>query len=66
MSIIVLVLGGVISNEIISPAFSWGGVLSLIIASMRYWSDANDLFKVIILALALGILIWFAVKKFGK
>ena len=61
-----IIVGGFVANEIISPSFSWGGVLSLLIASMRYWGDANDLFKVIILAMALGVLIWFAVKKFGK
>ena len=66
LSIISLGLGSFFVNPILGPAFSWGGVLSLIIASMRYWSDANDLFRVIILGLALGILIWVAVKKFGK
>ena len=66
LSIISLALGSFFANPILGPAFSWGGVLSLIIASMRYWSDANDLFRVIILGLALGILIWVAVKKFSK
>jgi hypothetical protein len=51
-------------NAVISQALSLGGVLSFIIASMRYWSSANDLIKVIILALALGILAWVAMKKF--
>ncbi len=66
LSAIVLVLSAVLKNEILALAFSWGGVLCLIIASMRYWSDANDLFRVLILALALGLLIWVAIKKFGK
>ena len=66
LGVAALIFGGVISNEILAPAFSWGGVFSLVIASGRYWSDANDLFKVIILALALILLIWFAIKKFGK
>jgi hypothetical protein len=52
------------SNILISIALSLAGVLSFIIASMRYWSSADDLIKVIILAIALGILIWVAVKKF--
>jgi hypothetical protein len=66
LSIISLAVGTFVANPILGPAFSWGGVLSLIIASIRYWSDANDLFRVIILALALGILIWVAVKRFEK
>jgi len=54
-------LGG---NVVISVALSLAGVLSFIIASMRYWSSADDLIKVIILAIALSILIWVALKKF--
>lgn len=66
LSVLSLIAGGFISISILSIAFAWGGVLSLIIASMRYWSQADNLAKVIILALALGILIWLAVKKFNK
>ena len=61
-----LLLGSMFVNPILGPAFSWGGVLSFVIASMRYWSDANDLFRVIILALALGLLVWVAIKKFNN
>ena len=53
-------------NEVISDGFALGGVLSFIIASMRYWSSADDLFRVIILAIALGLLIWIAWKKFSE
>lgn len=51
-------------NMLVSTALSLAGVLSFIIASMRYWSSADDLIKVIILAIALAILVWVAVKKF--
>ena len=51
-------------NAVVSVALSLAGVLSFIIASMRYWSSADDLIKVIILAIALGILVSVAVKKF--
>lgn len=66
LGIISLIAAGFLTISILSAAFAWGGVLSLIIASMRYWSQADNLAKVIILALALGILIWLAVKKFNK
>jgi hypothetical protein len=56
-------LGG---NAVISIALSLAGVLSFIIASMRYWSSADDLIKVIILAIALLVLFWVAFKKFGN
>jgi hypothetical protein len=63
---VISVVGGVLaSNIVLSLAFSWGGVLSLFIASVRYWSDANNILKVLILAVALGSLIWTAVKKFA-
>ncbi|MDR3519456.1 MAG: hypothetical protein P4L63_01025 [Candidatus Pacebacteria bacterium] len=52
------------SNLVIGIALSLAGVLSFIIASMRYWGSADDLIKVIILAIALAILFWVAVKKF--
>ena len=51
-------------NILVSTALSIAGVLSFVIASMRYWGSADDLIKVIILAIALAILIWVAVKKF--
>jgi len=53
-------------NIVVGIALSLAGVLSFVIASMRYWSSADDLIKVIILAIALAILIWLAIKKFGN
>ena len=52
------------TNMLISIALSFAGVLSFVIASMRYWSSADDLIKVIILGIALAILVWVAIKKF--
>ncbi len=47
----------------VSLGLSLGGVLSLIVGSMRYWSDMNDYLRVIILGLALATLIALGVKK---
>lgn len=66
LGVLSLVLGAVLANTLLILAFSWGGVLSLVIASVRYWSDADNLIKVLILGAALGALIWIAVRKFGK
>lgn len=66
LGVVSLIAGGFISISILSIAFAWSGVISLIIASMRYWSQADNLAKVVILAIALGILIWLAIKKFNK
>lgn len=50
--------------EAISLGLSFGGVLALVIGSIRYWSDMDDILRVIILGLALIALIWIAYKKF--
>lgn len=50
--------------ETISLALSFGGVLALIIGSIRYWSDMNDILRVVILGVALVALIFVAWKKF--
>ncbi len=59
-----IIVGALFDHEVLSPAFSWAGALSLFIASVRYWSDANNVVKVLILFAALGALVWIAIKKF--
>ena len=51
-------------NSVISTGLSYAGVLSFLIASIRYWGSADNLIKVIILALALALLITVAYRKF--
>ncbi len=51
-------------GQAVSVGLSFGGVLSLVIASMRYWSEAGNMLRVVILAIALIALIWVGVKKF--
>jgi len=62
---IVVALGNFLTmNSVIASGLSLAGVLSFIIASMRYWGSANDGIRVLILAIALGLLFWVAIKKF--
>ncbi|MBX4200017.1 hypothetical protein KW790_00945 [Candidatus Parcubacteria bacterium] len=51
-------------NDVISQGLALAGVLSFVIASLRYWSAANDLIRVVILLIALALLFWVAMKKF--
>ena len=51
-------------NMAVSLGLSFGGVLSFIIASIRYWSAMQEYLRVTILALALVALITLAIKKF--
>ena len=64
-AISVLIGNFVGSNEVITNGLSLAGVLSFVIASTRYWGSANDLVRVVILAIALALLFWIAYKKFN-
>src|SRR6185369_7009050 len=63
---IALLLGSVFLSgaEAVSLGLSFGGVLALIVGSVRYWSDMNDFLRVILLGIALAGLIYVAWKKF--
>jgi hypothetical protein len=54
-----------LGNLVIAYGLALGGVLSFLIASVSYWSSANDIIKLIILALALAALIFLAAKKYA-
>ena len=64
LSVIVLVVGVVIPVEALSIGFAGAGLISLVIATFEYWSDANNILRLLILILALAFLIWIAVRKF--
>jgi hypothetical protein len=61
-----IALGVWLKNSILKFASMWGGVVSLLIASMRYWSSAGAFLKVVVLAIALAGLVTLAVKKFSS
>lgn len=63
--VLVLVAGVIVSHLVLSPALAWGGILSLCIAALRYWSFAGGALKVLLLACALAGLCWVAIKKFS-
>ena len=50
----------------VSAGLSYGGVLSFIIASIRYWGEAGDLVRLAVVGLALIALIVIGVKKFKE
>lgn len=70
---IVLIIAGIISivtgfivgqSEAVSLGLSFGGIVSLIIGTVRYWSDMDDYLRFIILGIALATLIYIGIKKF--
>lgn len=65
----IVLLGGSVflaGAEAVSLGLSFGGVLALIIGSTTYWSDMDDILRVVILGFALAALIFVAWKKFRE
>lgn len=70
---IILIIAGMVSiiigfligqSDTVSLGLSFGGLLSLIIGTIRYWSAMDDYLRFIILGAALAVLIWIGIKKF--
>jgi hypothetical protein len=62
--LIAVFLGGVVLKlESVSSGIMGGGVLSVIYGIIRYWSDAPDILRFIILGVILAVLIWIGYKK---
>jgi hypothetical protein len=51
-------------SSLIAQALSLAGVLALIIGSLSYWSDMNDILRLLVLGVALVTILYFAWKKF--
>jgi hypothetical protein len=64
LGVLSLVAGFFISSSAaVSLGLSLGGVLALVVGSVRYWSDMNDYLRVAVLAVALVILVIIGVKR---
>ena len=67
LGVLSIIISFLIANTVVvSMGLSLGGVLSFVVASIRYWQFASEYLQVIILGLALAVLIWLGVKKFGE
>ncbi|MDE1874476.1 MAG: hypothetical protein KGI79_00390 [Patescibacteria group bacterium] len=67
VGVIMIALGSFVGGgEVVKTSLSFAGSLSLVVASFRYWSSAQDWLKVVILGVALAALLWLAVKKFAR
>ncbi len=65
LGLLAIIAGVLIKGiDVLSLSLSLGGVLSFIIASMRFWSLAGNVLKVGILGVALAALVVLAIKKF--
>ena len=52
--------------EAVALGFSLAGIISLIIGTIRYWSDMDERLRVIVLGIALIALVWIGIKKFNN
>lgn len=50
--------------EAVALGFSFAGILSLIIGTVRYWNSMDERLRVIVLGFALAALVWVGIKKF--
>lgn len=65
LGVLSLLVGLLLSaNVVISTGLSYGGLISFIVGTIRYWSAMDDYLRVIVLGLVLIILIWLGLKKF--
>ncbi len=64
LGVLSIIIGFLVGNaEAVSLGLSFGGLLSLIIGTIRYWSAMHEYLRFVLLGVALMILIWFGVKK---
>lgn len=54
----------VTQSEAVSLGLSFGGLVSIFIGTVRYWSAMDDYLRFVILGLTLAVLIWLGIKKF--
>ena len=64
IGVLAVLLGIYTKVEAVSTGFLFGGILSVIIGSIRNWSHLTDVWKFILLGLVLAMLVWIGLKKF--
>ncbi len=58
-----IVGGSFLKIENVGSGLIGGGILTVIYGIIRYWGDAENILRVIIIGIALGVLIWIGFKK---
>lgn len=52
-----------VSVSAISSGLLFGGLISIFVGNIRYWSDMNEYLRLAVLAIALATLLWLGYKK---
>jgi len=62
---VVLVIVGLfaVKAQAVSLGLAFGGLLAIIVGTIRFWSGMQDYLRFVLLGLALVVLIWLGIKK---
>ena len=66
IGIIILIVSFIPALEIISLGVMSGAILLIVYGTIRYWGNLSNIWKTIMIGLALGVLIWISYKKLSK
>lgn len=58
-----IIAGVLLKVDSVAIGFLIGGILNIIIGTIRYWSGLQDVGRFLILGAVLGLLIWVGIKK---
>jgi len=63
IGLIAIIAGVILKVEAVSSGFLLGGILCVIIGTMRYWGHFQNYARFVILGLVLAFLVWLGYKK---
>lgn len=63
IGILTVVISIVLSVESVSSGLMGGGAILMIYGTIRYWGSLSDIFRTIMIGIALAVLIWIGYKK---
>jgi hypothetical protein len=66
IGIVILIVSFIPALEIISLGVMSGAILLIVYGTIRYWGNLSNIWKTIMIGLALGVLIWISYKKLSK
>jgi hypothetical protein len=63
IGIVVFLVAFFLALDSVSTGLMGGGVMMIIYGSIRYWSELSDVWRTLMLGVALAVLIWLGYKK---
>jgi hypothetical protein len=60
---LLLILGVLIKIDSVAIGFLIGGILNIVIGTIRYWGGLQDVGRFLILGAVLALLVWIGIKK---